>query len=700
MQQESEDRYRDVSQLFIDASEVMQEGDMLMATGFSLNEAMSAIEIGDSRMDSGALLTDQDLRRDFDPLTPMLPEEVCWILDRTFACEMEWHKGTTLSQTVHSCLYVHHLAEIKPNKANRPNSTNDFHDRPTELITTVIRAGVLGMVKCCDMAYRELNKGNVHDTEDWQGEKADIPLCEGIIPHLVIETLEHAENWLETDPSTSFMTDLQHRIRLRKFILKIFSLDITTKAISIGPLLLEARRHLEYVLTHPIPTPSASSPAHEAFDPFITRKLHSVMPLKPLLLPPQEDVWISLQGLLDGCEELSKAASCECLLAWEVVSNLRTCQPKWQCRRIPYLRSAMQSIFSNGTTLFNHLPYLWLVDRFFLEIVHAPLTLLNHVVQHQSDPLALRIYDDIQRDISKLLVQHIWALYHNRARNRRHMMKTALEWHVLYNASMILIGKLRPKGLADAQICECVPQAILHWRIGVIRDIILSGFELELYSAHERPFAYWYLFGILGAHERLLRELIEFVPRGTSAYRYLSFQADYASALAHMSAGSYFLTLQPPKYDIRRRWTNFMIRYKWAMRPEYDSIPTHDIFYPDYKAYLISEREGLACSTLENQQKAHLHFSRALVSLRRLPERIEGNECFALCAMDYAHHLVGGLTVTCEGLLSPTSPENANLVNSTRLKWADDICPWFPQHIVDSTSPGVDVVCLGTVAEP
>ena len=34
------------------------------------------------------MLLEENRRPPFDPLTPLLPEEVCWILDRSFACEV------------------------------------------------------------------------------------------------------------------------------------------------------------------------------------------------------------------------------------------------------------------------------------------------------------------------------------------------------------------------------------------------------------------------------------------------------------------------------------------------------------------------------------------------------------------------------------------------------------------------------------
>ena len=39
-------------------------------------------------MDSGLILDDEAKKPQFNPFTPLLPEEVCYILDRVIACEV------------------------------------------------------------------------------------------------------------------------------------------------------------------------------------------------------------------------------------------------------------------------------------------------------------------------------------------------------------------------------------------------------------------------------------------------------------------------------------------------------------------------------------------------------------------------------------------------------------------------------------
>lgn len=70
----------------------------------------------------------------------------------------------------------------------------------------------------------------------------------------------------------------------------------------------------------------------------------------------------------------------------------------------------------------------------------------------------------------------------------------------------------------ETRILQCIPFSILHWRISCVCAIILTGFELELYSDDERPFAYWYLSEVCGFHDKVLQQLLGHVSLGMSAY--------------------------------------------------------------------------------------------------------------------------------------------------------------------------------------
>ena len=75
---------------------------------------------------------------------------------------MEWHAGNMLSQTVFTLLYVHHLTDFNSDIIPLGSLKKDA-SRPPELITVVLRAAVFGLLKSCDLTWKELFQGNVHD---------------------------------------------------------------------------------------------------------------------------------------------------------------------------------------------------------------------------------------------------------------------------------------------------------------------------------------------------------------------------------------------------------------------------------------------------------------------------------------------------------------------------------------------------------
>jgi len=76
---------------------------------------------------------------------------------------MEWHNGNFMSHTVFTLLYTRHLDSIDPDTIQKPSLAPEDPHRPLELITIVLRASVAGLLKCCDLTWRELSKGAVQD---------------------------------------------------------------------------------------------------------------------------------------------------------------------------------------------------------------------------------------------------------------------------------------------------------------------------------------------------------------------------------------------------------------------------------------------------------------------------------------------------------------------------------------------------------
>jgi len=381
-------------------------------------------------------------------------------------------------------------------------------------------------------------------------------------------------------------------------------------------------------------------------------------------------------GLLDGWEEMTRLSTCEGLLAWNAFSSLHASFPIWASRRTPYLRSVAQTIFSNGHTVLSRFPHLWLIDHFFLEIEHIRLSSLDQIFNARWKFSVTNPFDDFQRDLSRLIVQHVWATYHNRSRQRRHLMNTLYDWHTVYHNSLVMVSKMRPRDEHETRILQCIPFSILHWRISCVCTIILTGFELELYSDDERPFAYWYLSEVCGFHDKVLQQLLGYVTLGSPAHHYLVAQSTHALALESLSLACFLILCKRSRFDSNRRRTNFLVRYKWAFSPQYTQLETPDSLSPNFQGYLQQEARTLDLSYVERNQRISEALSRAKIRLLGLEAVAEHDPSLELCREDHNKYYLGGLKTACAALQASKSSELDTFRLS--LSWNPDICPWFP----------------------
>ena len=105
-------------------------------------------------------------------------------------------------------------------------------------------------------------------------------------------------------------------------LLRILTCELPRKSPFLVPLLAEARRLLALIRqSHQnaaISRPPEGSPALLAFDSRIARQLNSIMPVRSIELPKEDETWRCLEGLLDGWTQVSVLVGCESILAWNV----------------------------------------------------------------------------------------------------------------------------------------------------------------------------------------------------------------------------------------------------------------------------------------------------------------------------------------------------------------------------------------------
>lgn len=102
--------WENVSGLLETAASEMVVGEMIHGPGFSLHDAMSAIELMEPKMDVGC----GEFKNSMDVTLPesLSHAQVVAIMDELLACLATWLNAHTLPQTVFSCVYVQRLDDI------------------------------------------------------------------------------------------------------------------------------------------------------------------------------------------------------------------------------------------------------------------------------------------------------------------------------------------------------------------------------------------------------------------------------------------------------------------------------------------------------------------------------------------------------------------------------------------------------------
>ncbi|KAF1952010.1 amino-acid N-acetyltransferas-like protein subunit Mak10 [Byssothecium circinans] len=515
-----QNKIHDVTDKFTRACKALDVGQLVKDEYFTLFESIGAIEIMDTKMDSGFLQPNETLEETFDPLAPLLPAELIGIMDQLLCYEMAWHTGYPLSQTLFTSVYIDRLLwpEAKVlERAQFYRGEIEEAKRPGTLLQ-VLRAYCLAVVKGCDYVIARVTARDYFEEEDFCTNTYNRVLFVSVPVDVFERELDAAVEMVE-DPDLEIDDTLRAaiitRLNFRKSFLLALDIDLPLDRLSsywppvVGSLSSIQETH---ALGQPVPG---------AFSTKLQRRLASTVPPRPIVELDFTDALEKLKQLCTDCEEATRFTTLP-LDPLEYQSFLWTFASRAPTP-LPYSRSYLSNILFHPDIL-NSPVSLPLQDTKSL-VFPSPTTILDPTNWTLSPPLnplapkpprlqlALLIDEFIDRTGQPYI--DLWiALGQNRCRLRRMLTHVVAAWDMLQSDAAMIDDDIHTicQTLVHSST-ESIRNPLSTWvytkKLWMIEKILLLGFEQDIYLPDEFAAMYHFLSLLSAKRAKLLHSCLD-----------------------------------------------------------------------------------------------------------------------------------------------------------------------------------------------
>ncbi|KAI9025354.1 Mak10 subunit, NatC N-terminal acetyltransferase-domain-containing protein [Phycomyces nitens] len=513
--------WKDITEFLNEATNDFKVGQLVHLPSFTLFDAMSAIEIMDPKMDTGMVLAESE-KGVFDVSKRISAPHLVWIMDRLLSYEMAWISGHSLSQTVFTCTYFHHITALAENY--HPPAANN----PAEVIYSALRTYILATVKCCNYVWNEMAQGNVFEEEDFTTNLFGLHLCEQFSDVRVLNDLDTSVHLvgklIENKPKDIEMNDLKailHRLEARKAFLVGLVYLSQPHCSHFSQARAELRNLLDILRSSsPDSIRKTMRPDYVlegAFDPNVNRKLVSQAPPRPIILHSDEESYDNFVALAERLESICSVPE------FPSTGSLINYFAYFAAKPYPdaLSRSTLNTSFYHDMRIFGTHPPSQLIQSAIEELVQPPewwlassksagATFTTEKLEQAHDMLnqALERATPSFIDLFKIQCQ-------NRARQRRIQCKVVKEWDVLQE-TVAAVDEVFHEASGIDSIPYYMSSWAFHIKLDMIENILGLGFELELYGVHEYIMVYWYMQYILDSRMFLADRIQSFVSSESS----------------------------------------------------------------------------------------------------------------------------------------------------------------------------------------
>ncbi|KAJ1338554.1 N-alpha-acetyltransferase 35 NatC auxiliary subunit [Microdochium nivale] len=494
----------DITAQFSQAVKQLAPGELIKDEFFTLFESVSALEIGDPKMDSGFLHEGESLDEDYDVLRELLPEEILGVIDQLLCLEMAWHLGYPLSQTVLTNLYVEAIMMPMPADIGEADFTRDpaLRDRQPRLLS-ILRAYCLGLLKSCHFVNETVKDELYYEEEDFVTNTYDRKLLSNIPVGPINELLLAARADLRSihDIPKEVSVALDLRLELRIAFLR--AIDLIRMRESNPESLKMPWIQMKGLMEHISKQHSLAKSVPEAFSTKLQRRLASTMPPRPIVQPSFEETFDHFKHMFqDGVDiiDILKYSDPQSLMNFVLTLQTRKPQPHI------YIRTLLQNLLFHEMRVLGSYSIRQIIDHDLSILVLPNGKQLNRAyddIEQPSDPrhqIAAQMEVFRQR-VAEPYLDVFRILCQNRCRVRRTLCHSIQEWDMLQvdveeiDQLLQIVLEDEPLVMESGSVLYSLPLSSWSflYKLRQMEWIVQLGFELDIYQSDELAGMYWYL---------------------------------------------------------------------------------------------------------------------------------------------------------------------------------------------------------------
>ncbi|PRP76015.1 n-alpha-acetyltransferase 35, NatC auxiliary subunit-like [Planoprotostelium fungivorum] len=488
----------DISSFVEEACNDFASGQLLHRTGYNLFEAMSAIEIGDPKMDSGVnlarfLSTEERIERSIIPKPDdTLPNEtVIEIMDQLLCCQATWFSGFSLAQSIFTCIYLH---------------------RHTCITNQWLLPFILGLLKCCDHVRTLIMRADVFGEEDFLGYTFDFYLCgdrdDDDITSLLEDTIKRLSEKMK-GPNGAVFHSIRSRVEfVSTFRGTLMALDgkLTASGTPLRTpsdynqartILASCRKHLDELVER-----KGDIPMDQIFDPQVARVQQGPAPARVISLLDFSQFKTLFSSLIDALDAVTLLPQLKSKTINSYLDYLY-----WFSAAEPNViaRSRMHLCVLSEGKILGKMTVDETINEGMLAFHVPPATVKKQQTQ------------DFVVEVAKVAVHSIRVLSYNRARQRRKIVHLLDDIVIIIQYAQSLDYEYKPPTEDQEDPgARHLESWVLDLAVPFMVQFVELGFELELYHPTEYASIYWYLDYLQGFRLRNSQYVSSLVAEGES----------------------------------------------------------------------------------------------------------------------------------------------------------------------------------------